>query len=101
MSDLPTVILLGTLDTKGPEHAYVRDCLRDAGVHVTLVDVGILAAPTVQPDVGADAVARAGGTTIEDLRVAGMAAGHRAIALEAMASGASALVAEWRREGTL
>ena len=95
----PVVVLLGTLDTKGPEHAFVRDRLREAGVDVTLVDVGVLDAPTVEPDISAHAVARAGGTTIEHLRVAGMAAGHRAIALEAMASGASALVAEWRREG--
>ena len=24
----PTVVLVGTLDTKGPEHAFVRDRLR-------------------------------------------------------------------------
>ena len=99
MPTTPVVVLLGTLDTKGPEHAFVRDRLREAGVDVTLVDVGILGAPTVEPDVAAHAVARASGTTIEDLRVAGMAAGHRAIALEAMARGASSLVDEWRREG--
>ena len=95
----PVVVLLGTLDTKGPEHAYVRDRLREAGVGVILVDVGILGAPTVEPDISAHAVARAAGTSLEQLRTAGMAAGHRAIVLEAMARGASALVAEWRREG--
>ncbi len=99
MSDLPTVVLLGTLDTKGPEHAYVRDRLREAGVDVTLVDVGILAAPTVPPDVEAEAVARAAGTSLERLRTAGTASGHRAQALEAMARGAAALVADWRAQG--
>ena len=99
MSARPTVVLLGTLDTKGPEHAYVRDRLRDAGVDVTLVDVGILAAPTVQPDVGAEAVARAAGTSLEQLRAAGKTSGHRALALEAMARGAAALVADWRVAG--
>jgi len=96
---MPTVVLLGTLDTKGPEHAFVRDRLLDAGVEVLLVDVGILDRPTIEPDVPAHDVARAAGTTIEELRAAGLAAGHRAIALDAMAEGAIALVAGWRREG--
>jgi uncharacterized protein (UPF0261 family) len=68
-------------------------------VQVTLVDVGILDTPTVEPDVAAHDVANAAGTTIEELRTAGLAAGHRAIALEAMARGASALVADWREAG--
>ena len=71
MPATPVVVLLGTLDTKGPEHAYVRDRLREAGVEVTLVDVGILGAPTVEPDISAHAVARAAGTSLEELRMAG------------------------------
>ena len=94
-----TVVLLGTLDTKGPEHAFVRDRLREAGVAVTLVDVGVLGAPTVRPDVAAGDVARAAGTTLDALRDAGQAGGHRATALEAMAGGASALVRSWRADG--
>ncbi len=95
----PVVIVLGTLDTKGPEHAFVRDRLREAGVEATLVDVGILDRPTVEADVAAHDVARAAGTTIEELRAAGMEAGHRAIALEAMARGATELVTGWRASG--
>ncbi len=94
-----TVVLIGTLDTKGPEHAFVRDRLLAAGVDVLLVDVGILGQPTIAPDVPAEVVARAAGTTLEELREAGMSAGHRSIALEAMAQGASTLVAAWREEG--
>ncbi len=99
MTATPTVVLLGTLDTKGTEHAFVRDRLRDAGIDVILVDVGILGRPTVEPDVPSRDVAQAAGTTLEDVRAAGMAGGNRAIALEAMARGASALVAAWREEG--
>ena len=95
----PTVVVIGTLDTKGPEHGYVRDRLRDAGVNVTLVDVGVLGGPTVDPDVAADEVARAAGTTVEELRSAGSAAGHRGLVLESMARGAVALVDRWRSEG--
>ena len=38
----PTVLLIGTLDTKGDEYAFLRDRLRDAGVDVLLADVGTL-----------------------------------------------------------
>jgi uncharacterized protein (UPF0261 family) len=99
MTGRPSVVLVGTLDTKGAEHDYVCERLRAAGVSVTLVDVGILGAPTVEPDVTAVEVAREAGTTIEELRAAGLEAGHRAIALEAMARGATLLVARWRGEG--
>ncbi len=99
MTSNPTVVLLGTLDTKGTEHGFVRDCLRDAGVEVILVDVGILGRPTVEPDVPAHDVARAAGTTLDELRGAAVGGEHRAMALEAMARGASALVASWRDQG--
>lgn len=98
MSTPPSVVLLGTLDTKGPEHDFVRDRLRDAGVAVTLVDVGVLGQPSVDPDVPAHEVAAAAGTTLADLRRAG-GSGNRAVALEAMASGAAAIVARLRAEG--
>lgn len=99
MSPAPTVVVLGTLDTKGPEHAFVRDRLREAGLEVILVDLGVLGEPTVEPDVPAREVAEAAGTSIDALRIAGTAEGHRSIALEAMARGAATLVAGWRAEG--
>ena len=99
MDRRPTVVLLGTLDTKGPEHAFVRDRLREAGVLVTLVDLGVLGEPGVESDVPAHAVAVAAGTTLEELRRAALSGGHRADALDAMARGAIALVAQWREEG--
>ncbi len=33
----PTVLLVGTLDTKGNEYAYLRDRIRDRGVDLLLV----------------------------------------------------------------
>ena len=40
---MSTVVLLGTLDTKGTEYGYLRDRLRLAGVDTLLVDVGTAA----------------------------------------------------------
>ena len=47
---MPTIAVLGTLDSKGPEHAFVADALRRAGHTPLLIDVGSLDAPTITPD---------------------------------------------------
>jgi uncharacterized protein (UPF0261 family) len=90
-----TVLLLGTLDTKGHEYAFVRDRLLDLGVAVLLVDAGINDPVGVQPDVGRDAVAEAGGARIEELA----SAGDRGAAVEAMARGAAGVVRRLFDEG--
>jgi uncharacterized protein (UPF0261 family) len=95
----PTVVLVGTLDTKGPEHAFVRDRLLEAGVAVTVIDVGVLGEPAFPPDIPADAVARAAGVEIADLRFSREGSDTRAVALDAMARGATRIVAELRRDG--
>ena len=47
----PTVVLLGTLDTKGTEYDYFRRCLAEADVDVMLVDTGIHEPQGPEPDV--------------------------------------------------
>ena len=46
-----TIAVLGTFDTKGPEHAFVAEAIRDAGHATLLIDVGSLEAPSLQPDI--------------------------------------------------
>jgi uncharacterized protein (UPF0261 family) len=92
-----TVVLAGTLDTKGIEYAYVRDRLREHGVDVILIDTGILGEPLTAPDVRRDEVARAGGVSLADL----VAAGDRGAAIEAIAGGLGAVVRRLHGEGKL
>jgi uncharacterized protein (UPF0261 family) len=91
-----TVVLIGTLDTKGPEIAYLRDKLQSFGLQTMVADSGILGEPLdIVPDVTRAEVARLGGTTIETLRKAGsrgeavhgMLAGLRTLALDAYRAG--------------
>ena len=56
-----TIAVLGTFDTKGPEHAFLAEAIRRAGFATLLIDVGSLNAPTISPDISADTVARATG----------------------------------------
>lgn len=67
-----TVVVIGTLDTKGPEIAYLRDRLQALGLQTIVVDSGILGEPLgIVPDIDHSEVATYGGTTIESLRNAG------------------------------
>jgi uncharacterized protein (UPF0261 family) len=66
------VVLIGTLDTKGPEVKYLRDRLQDLGLTTTVIDSGILGEPLdIVPDISRATAATYADTTIEDLRNAG------------------------------
>ena len=92
-----TVVLVGTLDTKGLAYAYLRDRIREHGAEVLLIDVGVLGEPLVEPDIAREGVARAAGADIEQLA----RAGDRAAALEAMGRGVAAIVERLHAEGRL
>ncbi len=66
------VLVIGTLDTKGPEVAYVRDKLKEFGLNPYVIDVGILGEPVgITPDFSKAELAQFGGTTIEKVQNAG------------------------------
>ena len=93
---MATVVLVGTLDTKGEECAFLRDRVRAEGCDVVLVDAGVMSASTLA-DVSADAVAAAAGAD----RAALAAAADRGPAVAAMATGATEVVRRLRAEGRL
>jgi uncharacterized protein (UPF0261 family) len=66
------VVIIATLDTKGPEVAYLRDRLNVLGVETMVVDTGILGEPVgIVPDVSHDDLVRREGMTLDQLRGAG------------------------------
>jgi uncharacterized protein (UPF0261 family) len=89
------VVLIGTLDTKGSEYDYVRDRLREHGVAVLLVDVGVLGEPGARVDVDREEVARAAGADVAELA----RAGDRGRAMTTMATGAAAVMRRLHAEG--
>lgn len=94
---MATVVLAGTLDTKGIEYAFVRDRLHEYGVDVIMVDAGVLGSPLAEPDITREVVAHAGGAHLPDLA----AAGDRGKAVEAMAGGLGVVVRRLHEEGKL
>lgn len=94
---MATVVLAGTLDTKGDEYRWMRDRLRERGCDVVLVDTGVLPPPDSAPvpDVTALTVASAGGHDLEALR----SGDDRGAAVTAMAAGLERLVRELYEAG--
>ena len=59
---MKTVLLIGTLDTKGREIAYLRDRVRALGLATLVLDSGILGEPLgCEADISRAEVARAAG----------------------------------------
>jgi uncharacterized protein (UPF0261 family) len=94
---MTTVVLLGTLDTKGHEYAFLRDRVVEHGVDVLLVDAGVVGEPLAAPDVTREEVAAAAGVDVNELAEAG----DRGAAVETMARGAAVIVKRLHAEGRL
>jgi len=96
---MPTVVLVGTLDTKGREYRFVRERLAEAGVTPLVVDVGVLGDPPFVPDVAAAEVARAAGADLAALRFDREGTDTRAVALATMERGLIAILGTLRARG--
>ena len=68
MARMKTVIVIGTLDTKGPELAYLQDQVIASGCQALLMDVGVHNQSETAADINAGEVARTIGEDIEVLR---------------------------------
>ncbi|AHI00767.1 Tm-1-like ATP-binding domain-containing protein [Kutzneria viridogrisea] len=90
---MTTVVLLGTLDTKGPEYAWLVDRVRVAGCETVLVDTGVLGEPGALADVPRERVSEQLGRLRIDK--------DRGAAIAAMAEGAAELVVDLHRQGQL
>ena len=92
-----TILLIGTLDTKGDEFAYVRGLIHQRGHRTLVMDAGVMQAPPFTPDFDAAEVAEAGGGTLDLLR----RDADRGRAVETMTRGVCALARRLDAEGRI
>jgi len=92
-----TVCIVGTMDTKGIEFAFIKAQIESAGVSTCVINTGILGAPQLTPDISADEVAQAGGSSLQALRDEG----DRGNSVTVMAQGAAVLVTEKQAAGEI
>ncbi|MEN9573343.1 MAG: hypothetical protein RL514_1198 [Verrucomicrobiota bacterium] len=98
---MATIAVLGTMDTKGEEHAFVANLIKQRGHQVLVIDTGTLDAPKLAPDITRQEVAAAAGADLTALVVKK----DRGEAVAAMSRGApvvlAKLVAERRIDGVI
>ena len=92
---MAAVALVGTLDTKGPDFAFLAGQLRAAGAEVIVVDVGVGEPDGLIPDIDGDTVAAAAGTSRAELREAA----DRGRAVTEMGRGAARVIADLTAHG--
>ena len=90
------VAIIGTLDTKGAEYAFLKKAIEKAGAATLVIDTGVMG-PAFKPDIAAAEVARAGGGDLAVL----VAKNDRGEAVAVMSLGAAATVARLAQEGKI
>jgi uncharacterized protein (UPF0261 family) len=94
---MATVALLGTLDTKGEEYAFLRKQVERAGCAVIMIDAGVTADPDYTVEFTRADVAAAADANIDDL----VAEGDRGRAVETQAAGAAVIVGQLYRDNRI
>ncbi len=94
---MATIAVLGTLDSKGEEHAFVAGLIAARGHKPLLIDVGTGGPATVPPDITREQVAAAAGIDLAAL----LARKDRGECVVAMTKAAPALVAKLAAEGRI
>jgi uncharacterized protein (UPF0261 family) len=97
MTQQPAIALIGTLDTKGGEIAYVRDRLLELGTTPIVIDSGILGEPGIKADVERGDVAREAGYELAQVQTAG----SRGAAVDLMVEGVRAVCLRLWLEGRI
>jgi len=92
-----TIVVLGTFDTKGIEHRFLAERVRDLGHEPLLVDGGGFGVPLIEADIPREAVAAEGGIDLAALQ----ARGDRGEMVTAMAAAAAAVVRRLHAQGKL
>jgi uncharacterized protein (UPF0261 family) len=97
----PTILIVGTADTKSDELNFLRECVQAQGASALLMDVGVLAAGSVWTDITADEVALAAGTSLVDVARAGDENSAMTLMALGAAKTAAALFGAGRIQGLL
>ncbi|MBX3060515.1 MAG: Tm-1-like ATP-binding domain-containing protein [Anaerolineae bacterium] len=92
-----TIAIIGALDTKGAEFAFVKGELLRRGCRALVINTGIIGEPAFVPDIAAEVVAQAGGRSLADLREQG----DRGTAVATMTTGVTNVVKNLYDDGKI
>ena len=95
---LGSIVIVSSLDTKGQEVKFLKTLIEQRGHKTLLLDMSMRGEPQIPADIPSEEVARAGGTSIEEIRTS---AGGRSEKTAIMIRGAIRKVIELHQEGKL
>ncbi len=101
MSEKKTVVVAGSLDTKGREFEFVTRLLEQRGLEVLVVDFGVMGEPGFAPSISARDVAAAGDGDLPRLRATRDKAEAMRVMRRGLARVVNRLFAEGRLDGIL
>jgi uncharacterized protein (UPF0261 family) len=94
---MATIAVLGTLDSKGEEHAFVAKLIKARGHQALLIDVGTGAPATIKPDITREEVAAVAGINLAEI----IARKDRGECVVAMSQAAPVMLAKLAAEGRI
>lgn len=101
MTTNPTVALIGTLDTKGPEIDYARLRLIQLGVDVVVIDSGIMGQPQAVADITRESLATYCGKTLREIQNSGSRGNAVELMQEALGNAVRSLYDQKKIDGLL
>jgi uncharacterized protein (UPF0261 family) len=92
-----TIVIVGTLDTKGEEVKYIQGLIAKRGHRTIVIDTGVLGQTPFTPDITRDQVAGAANTSLKEV----IALGEEGKAIAVMAEGTAKVAQELYSSGNL
>jgi uncharacterized protein (UPF0261 family) len=96
-SEKKQLLIITTLDTKGREAAFIKECAVSLGGHPVVMDIGVLGAAQSRPDISNNDVVAVAGYDLQEL----IKAGDRPHALRTMQEGGALVAQRLFKEGKL
>ncbi len=93
----PTILIIGTADTKADEMLFMKQCIEGGGAKALVMDVGVLGDPAFEVEFSKHEVAKAAGTTNEEI----IALGDENQAMAKTADGAANLTSRLYEQGQI
>src|SRR4030043_1027530 len=63
-----SIVIVSSLDTKGQEVKFLKDLMKQRGHNPVLLDMSMRGEPQIPADVSCEEVARAGGTSLQEIK---------------------------------
>ncbi len=92
-----TIAVIGALDTKGKEFAFVKEEIERRGHTALVIDTSVIGEPAFKADVPSERVAEAGGVSLRELQEKA----DRGLAMDVMTKGIARVVKELYDQGKI